>query len=72
MTTGDLVVAGRNAVEANAGQWALVQELQTAPLQLLIARSADLTIRARGPGHHERPAKSSTSGAEHSAVFPLP
>ena len=55
VTTGDLVVAGRNAVEATAGQWALVQELQTAPLQLLIARSADLTIRARGPGHHERP-----------------
>ena len=53
MTTGDLVVAGRNAVEANAGQWALVQELQTAPLQLLIARSADLTIRA-GPSRTPR------------------
>src|SRR5687767_7547893 len=30
VTTGDLVVAGSNAVEANAGQCPLVQELQTA------------------------------------------
>jgi hypothetical protein len=74
VTTGDLVVAGSNAVKANARQWELVRELQTAhSLQLLIARGADLTIRARVPGHHERPGEVlDVSGAEYCAIFPSP
>jgi hypothetical protein len=39
-------------------------------LQLLIARGADLTIRARVPGHHERPGEVlDVSGAEYCAIF---
>jgi hypothetical protein len=41
-------------------------------LQLLIARGADFTIRARVPGHHERPGEVlDVSGSEHCAIFPL-
>lgn len=41
--------------------------------QLLIARGADLTIRARVPGHYERPGELlDVSAAEYNAIFPLP
>jgi hypothetical protein len=40
-------------------------------LQLLIARGADLTIRARVSGYHERSGEVlDVSGAEHCAIFP--
>jgi hypothetical protein len=40
--------------------------------QLLIARGADLTIRARVPGHYERPGELlDVSAAEYGAIFPL-
>lgn len=40
--------------------------------QLLIARGADLTIRARVPGHHKRPDEVlDVSGGEYCAIFPL-
>jgi len=40
--------------------------------QLLIERGADLTIRARVPGHYERPGELlDVSAAEYSAIFPL-
>ena len=40
--------------------------------QLLIARGADLTIRARVPGHYERPGEIlDVSAAEYGALFPL-
>jgi ankyrin repeat protein len=40
--------------------------------QLLIARGADLTIRARVPGHYERPGEIlDVSAAEYAALFPL-
>ena len=39
---------------------------------LLIARGADLTIRARVPGHYERPGELlDVSAAEYNAIFPL-
>src|SRR5688572_30989269 len=47
VTTGDLVVAGSNAVEANAGQCPLVQELQTA--------LPPAAHRSRCRPHHPRP-----------------
>jgi hypothetical protein len=41
-------------------------------LQLLIARGADLTIRARVPATTNAPAEVlDVSGAEHCAIFPL-
>lgn len=41
--------------------------------QLLIDRGADLTIRARVPGHYERPGELlDVTAAEYRAVFPLP
>ena len=58
MTTGDLVVAGSNAVEATQGSGRLSRSYRPRSLQLLIGRRADLTIRARVPGHHERPRRS--------------
>jgi hypothetical protein len=71
VTTRDLVVAGSNAVEANAEQCPLVRSYRPHSLQLLIARGADLTIRARVPGYHERPGEVlDVSGAEHCAIFP--
>jgi ankyrin repeat protein len=40
--------------------------------QLLISRGADLTIRARVPGHYERPGEIlDVSAAEYAALFPL-
>jgi hypothetical protein len=40
--------------------------------QLLIDRGADLTIRARVPGHYERPGELlDASAAEYAAIFPL-
>lgn len=40
--------------------------------QLLIERGADLTIRARVPGHYERPGELlDVSAAEYAAIFPL-
>jgi ankyrin repeat protein len=40
--------------------------------QLLIDRGADLTIRARVPGHYERPGELlDVSAAEYAAIFPL-
>lgn len=40
--------------------------------QLLIDRGADLNIRARVPGHYERPGELlDVSAAEYSAIFPL-
>jgi ankyrin repeat protein len=40
--------------------------------QFLIARGADLTIRARVPGHYERPGEIlDVSAAEYAALFPL-
>lgn len=58
-------------MEANAGQWALSRSYRPHSLQLLIARGADLTIRARVPGHHERPGEVlDVSGAEHCAILP--
>jgi ankyrin repeat protein len=40
--------------------------------QLLIARGADLSIRARVPGHYERPGELlDVSAAEYAAIFPL-
>ena len=40
--------------------------------QLLIARGADLSIRARIPGHYERPGELlDVSAAEYAAIFPL-
>ena len=40
--------------------------------QLLIDRGADLTIRARVPGHYERPGEVlDVSAAEYAAIFPL-
>jgi len=40
--------------------------------QLLIERGADLTIRARVPGHYERPGELlDVSAAEYNAIFPL-
>lgn len=40
--------------------------------ELLIQRGADLTIRARVPGHYERPGEIlDVSAAEYSALFPL-
>jgi hypothetical protein len=40
--------------------------------QLLVDRGADLTIRARVPGHYERPGELlDVSAAEYSAMFPL-
>jgi hypothetical protein len=39
--------------------------------QLLIGRGADLTIRARVPGHYERPSEILyVSAAEYGALFP--
>ena len=39
---------------------------------LLIARGADLTIRARVPGHHEHPGEIlDVSAAEYTKLFPL-
>jgi len=41
--------------------------------QLLIGRGADLTIRARVPGHYERPGELlDVSAAEYGGLFPLP
>ena len=72
MTTGDLVVAGSNAVEATQGSGRLSRSYRPRSLQLLIGRRADLTIRARVPGHHECPGEVlDVSGAEHCAIFPL-
>jgi hypothetical protein len=72
VTTGDLVVAGSNAVKANAGRGRLSRSYRPHSLQLLILRDADLTIRARVPGHHERPGEVlDVSGAEYCAIFPL-
>ena len=72
MTSGDLVVAGSNAVKANAGRGRLSRSYRPHSLQLLILRDADLTIRARVPGHHERPGEVlDVSGAEYCAIFPL-
>src|SRR5262249_28252123 len=40
--------------------------------ELLIQRGADLTIRARVPGHYERPGEMlDVSAAEYAALFPL-
>ena len=40
--------------------------------QLLIARGADLTIRARVPGHYEHPGEIlDASAAEYAKLFPL-
>lgn len=40
--------------------------------QLLIDCGADLTIRARVPGHYERPEEIlDVSAAEYGAIFPL-
>ena len=40
--------------------------------QLLIQRGADLTLRARVPGHYERPGEIlDVSAAEYAAIFPL-
>ena len=73
MTTGDLVVDGSNAVEATQGSGRLSRSYRPRSLQLLIGRRADLTIRARVPGHHERPRREGldVSGAELCAIFPL-
>jgi ankyrin repeat protein len=41
-------------------------------VELLIARGADLSIRARVPGHYERPGEVlEVSAAEYGAMFPL-
>jgi hypothetical protein len=45
-------------VKANAGRGRLSRSYRPHSLQLLILRDADLTIRARVPGHHERPRRS--------------
>jgi hypothetical protein len=40
--------------------------------ELLKERGADLTIRARVPGHYERPGEIlDVSAAEYAAIFPL-
>jgi hypothetical protein len=50
----------------------LLGQRRGSSLQLLIARGADLTIRARVPGYHERPGEVlDVSGAEYCAIFPL-
>jgi hypothetical protein len=41
-------------------------------IMLLTERGADLTIRARVPGHYERPGELlDVSAAEYNAIFPL-
>jgi hypothetical protein len=40
--------------------------------QFLVARGADLTLRARVPGHYERPGEVlDVSAAEYAELFPL-
>jgi hypothetical protein len=72
VTTGDLVVAGSNAVKPAHGSGHLSRSYRPHSVQLLIARGADLSIRARVPGYHERPGEVlDLSGAEDCAIFPL-
>ena len=59
-------------MEATQGSGRLSRSYRPRSLQLLIGRRADLTIRARVPGHHERPGEVlDVSGAELCAIFPL-
>ena len=58
-------------MKANAGRERLSRSYRPHSLQLLIARDADLTIRARVPRHRERPGEVlDVSGAEYCAIFP--